>query len=142
MRARGATALAWALVLVIGGVAIAGAGASGSHKPSKQDTTTLEASDSPEAPESPDPQDSVEPSHSPGDTHGACVSHWAHESKTEGLTGSARGQFIASVAQSDQTGADCDFSAALKAGLAGQTPTTHGNSAKGHSHHQPTGTGS
>lgn len=51
--------------------------------------------------------------------HGRCVSYWARESRKQGLTGRARGQFISSIAQdetavSKKVGEDgpdptCDF---------------------------------
>jgi len=132
IRAWGATALAWALVLVIGGVAIAGAGSTASH--SKKPTPAVSSSDTPDPSESesPEPSDSGTPkaeSTAAADNHGACVSHWVHEAKDQGLSGHWFGHFVSGVAQSGDMGATCDESAALAKALQdqGNAPTTHGH---------------
>jgi len=151
LRAWGTTVLAWGLVLIMGGAAIAGAGSSTTHRSSKAGTNGIEVSESQEATEAAEaPESTVSPdaeeTHAPGDTHGACVSHWAHEAKDQGLEGSDFGHFVSTVAQSDETGEDCDFSEQLTAALAAQaaaesSPATHGKSAEhsqkdaGLSHH-------
>jgi hypothetical protein len=128
IRAWGATALAWALVLVLGGAAIAGA-AGNSHSNKQGPKTTV--THSPDASESESPEPSETPkaeSSANTDTHGACVSHWVHEAQTQGLHGRSFGQFVSGVARSGDTGATCDESAALTKALNDQknAPTTHG----------------
>lgn len=139
IRAWGATVLAWALVLLIGGVALAGAGHPPTHpqKPSVSSSHSPDASDS----ETPDPSESPKAeSTAAADNHGACVSHWAHQAKDQGLHGRFFGQFISGVAQSGDTGANCDESDAFAKALQSQqsAPTTHGHS----NGHAPTNSGS
>jgi len=72
--------------------------------------------------------------------HGHCVSYWARQSKTEGLTGRAKGAFISSIAQDEtavskkveETGSPdetCNFSDELTAAKdsAGATSNGKGN---------------
>jgi len=72
-------------------------------------------------------EESEEESETPSDgtNHGQCVSKWAHESKTQGLKGKARGHFVSSIAR-DKTavGTDCDFQAQLTAALEGSSGET------------------
>jgi len=130
IRAWGATALAWALVLVVGGVALAGVGHAPTHpqKPGVSASHTPDPSESeseaPDASESPKAESTAA-----ADNHGACVSHWAHQAKDQGLHGRFFGQFISGVAQSGDTGANCNESDAFTKALQAQqsAPTTHGH---------------
>lgn len=72
--------------------------------------------------------------------HGHCVSFWAHESKSQELSGRARGQFISSIAQNEEAlskkveeggtpDSTCDFQAQLdqaKAEAASEVATSGG----------------
>lgn len=145
------TVVAWIAVLFIGGAAIAGVGAHSANS-SKSKAPEIQASDSesPEASESPDPEESGDGEKA--DNHGQCVSTWAHKAK-EGdnpLTGKFFGGFVSTVAQSDDTGADCDESAVLAEWAAKQDAASsesatseHGKSgehkAQGKSHEEGSG---
>ncbi|MEO7803990.1 MAG: hypothetical protein ABIS18_06275 [Actinomycetota bacterium] len=76
-----------------------------------------------------------------GINHGHCVSYWAHQSKTAGLKGKARGGFISTIAQNKDAvskkvadggnpDATCDFRAALEAAKtqAATATSEHGKS--------------
>ena len=111
------TLIAWVAVLFIGGAAIAGVGSHSANKGTHQNAQ-VEASDS----ESPEPSESAESPESPepkaseaADNHGQCVSTWADKAKEgeDGLEGRFFGGFVSAVAQTDDTGADCDESELL-----------------------------
>lgn len=124
LRAWGSTLLAWALVMIIGGAAIAGSGGTAPSLPEQAADRAIEAvSDEAEKPETEATETEVT-SEEAADNHGQCVSTWAHRAKEEGLERSAFGAFVSSVAQSDETGEDCDFAAQLEAALAEQEAAT------------------
>ena len=140
MRSWGTTIIAWMAVLFIGGAAIAGVSVRSDHtaKSSTEASVHASESESPEATESESPDVETDATGSPNtqDNHGACVSHWAHAAK-DSLDGKDFGQFISTVAQSDATGADCEFtlpSASPEATL-GASATTHGESSHKNGEH-------
>lgn len=74
--------------------------------------------------------------------HGHCVSYWAHESRAQGLQGSARGAFISSIAQdpeaeSAKVAADgepdetCDYQEELDDALAQQEAASETEASEG-----------
>ncbi len=110
---RGAMILTWAAALIVLGAAFAGATAGTNPVGAGKDSR-------PEAPPALAGSQGAgeggggsEASGAAGDNHGACVSAWAHEAKDQELHGRFFGQFVSEVAQSDETGEDCDFATAL-----------------------------
>ncbi|MCA1840375.1 MAG: hypothetical protein ABR507_05665 [Actinomycetota bacterium] len=107
-----------------------------SEQPKAEDSNELESVETPESPD---------PSETPGPNHGHCVSWAAHQSKTDGYTGSDRGSIMSAVAQdstatslkvADGGSPDAACSAAYTAATAGKTPSPrppHGKSGS-HSH--------
>lgn len=126
------TLIAWIAVLFVAGAAIAGAGSTtGAEKSAAGKAKAEAAHQAAEARQAANqPETQAHGEGASGDTHGACVSHWAHEAQE--LEGSARGALVSEVAQSDETGEDCDFSEAFAEALAAGAESSHGESGESH----------
>lgn len=92
--------------------------------------------------EEPIEEETPEPETAGDENHGHCVSFWAHESKEAGLTGSARGAFISSIARDEsavapkddpESSPSCDFRDELDEAVAAQE-TENAKPAKAKSH--------
>jgi hypothetical protein len=124
--------VALAVVFAFGGIAFAAASDDGTEPPETTEVTEVDDDADEVEVEEPEVDDVVDEADQAGEgealeNHGHCVSFWAHESKGQGLKGSARGHFVSSVALDpeavalkDEPGETCDFQAQLDEALAAQ----------------------